>query len=486
LLDVFLLISTQEPFYEISSLQHETRSDCNSGGGSSGAGNNGAGSLVTGVAATGLAISQGQVTLACTSGSTAPVSTAVDGSFSVDVSGVNLPCVAKVDYTDTTGSHTLHSLVRSAGHVNITPITDMVVAGLSATGVAADVDANEVQSYTDARISTATRQVETNLESKGISTANLPIDVIGSEFHAAHDSTPGDGHDGVLDDIKTKFESHSQTLSDVENEFHTSHASEHLGTSTGQTGNATAGKASYDAMCSTCHGAGISDGRNAAKILEAIAENKGSMGSLSGSVTQQVADNMATYLAYGVGAGTVPATTLKTQTITFTTPGAQTLGATPTVLNASATSGLPVTFAVSTPAVCSASGTTLSLLTAGTCSVTASQAGNTGYAAAPVQVVNFSVTAPTTAGTTPAATTPPSTTSTGLIPDAVAGKALYAQCSGCHGAAAAGGLRVLNGTNSTITILNAITTNMGGMGSLSTLTNQNLADLAAYLGTPTI
>lgn len=467
-----------------------TLTACGGGGGSGGTNTtNTTGTLVTGTAATGLAISGGSVTLNCAGAtSTAPVTTATDGSFRVDVSGVSLPCVAKVDYTDTVGKHRLHSLVRAAGNVNITPVTDMVVAGLSSTGSASNVTADDIKSYTDSQISVATRQVETLLESKGVNTANLPIDVIGTKFEATHGSTKGDSHDDVLDQIKTQLESHTQTLGEVETEFHASHGSDQLGTSTGTTGTASAGKASYDAMCSSCHGSGISDGRNAANILEAVAENKGGMGSLS--VTQQVADNIATYLTYGLGTSTGTTTgsntVLKTQTISFTTPGAQTLGSTPPALNATASSGLPVSWAASTASVCSVSASTLTLLGAGTCTLTASQTGDTTYAAAPSLVVSFSVTDPnsTTTPTTPVVTTP--TTPSALIPDAVAGKALYAQCAGCHGAAAAGGSKVLNGANSALTILNAITTNRGGMRSLSSLTNQNLADIAAYLATPTI
>jgi mono/diheme cytochrome c family protein len=65
------------------------------------------------------------------------------------------------------------------------------------------------------------------------------------------------------------------------------------------------------------------------------------------------------------------------------------------------------------------------------------------------------------------------------------GKTLYAsQCSSCHGPAAAGGSNVLTGANSAITILSAINRNLGRMGTLSSLTQQNLADIAAFLATP--
>jgi mono/diheme cytochrome c family protein len=467
---------------------------CGGGGGGGSGGTPTKGTLVTGVAATGLAIQGGSVTLSCASGSTTPVKTAADGSYSVDVSGVSLPCVAKVDYTDATGNHRLHSLVRTAGNVNITPVTDMVVANLSSTGLASSVTANDVQGYTDSQISIATRQVETLLQSKGVNTANLPIDVIGTKFTATNGSTKGDSHDSVLDDIGNKLSSNGNTLSsndlsNVESELHSSRGSSNLSTSTGLTGDAAAGKVSYDAMCSSCHGSGISDARNAAKTLEAVRKNEGGMGKLS--VSQQVADNIATYLTYGVSASAGTNTTspvnnvLTTQTITFTSPGQQSLGNSTVQLRATASSGLIVTFATTTPSVCVVSISTLKLVAAGNCTVTASQAGNTGYAAAPNQTVTFGVIDPN-ATSTPVTPPPAASTPTELIPVAATGKTLYAQCSGCHGPAAAGGAKVLNGANSALTILNAITTNMGGMRSLSSLTNQNLADLAAYLATPNI
>ena len=70
------------------------------------------------------------------------------------------------------------------------------------------------------------------------------------------------------------------------------------------------------------------------------------------------------------------------QTITFTgLPATATYGsAGPYTLNATASSGLPVTYAVTGPAILS--GSTLTITGAGTVTVTASQAGNTNYAPA--------------------------------------------------------------------------------------------------------
>ncbi|MYM98300.1 hypothetical protein [Duganella vulcania] len=74
------------------------------------------------------------------------------------------------------------------------------------------------------------------------------------------------------------------------------------------------------------------------------------------------------------------------QTIAFDFPGGAVVGVPPTVattkLVATASSGGPVTFTSNTPTVCTVSGDTVSLLVAGECSVTATQSGYQGYAAA--------------------------------------------------------------------------------------------------------
>jgi large repetitive protein len=61
------------------------------------------------------------------------------------------------------------------------------------------------------------------------------------------------------------------------------------------------------------------------------------------------------------------------------------------LLSASATSGLAVSFSSDTPAVCSVSGTSVTAMTAGTCTVMASQAGSARYLAAPDVAQSFQV-----------------------------------------------------------------------------------------------
>lgn len=79
------------------------------------------------------------------------------------------------------------------------------------------------------------------------------------------------------------------------------------------------------------------------------------------------------------------------QTITFSNPGAQTFGTTPT-LTATSDSGLTVSFSSSTTGVCTiTSGGVLAFVTAGTCTVHADQAGNGSYLSATQVSRSFTV-----------------------------------------------------------------------------------------------
>jgi len=64
----------------------------------------------------------------------------------------------------------------------------------------------------------------------------------------------------------------------------------------------------------------------------------------------------------------------------FQNPGWQPVGGAPVQLAATVDTGLPVTFSSKTPTICSVSGTTMTPLANGMCTVTATQAGNDTYA----------------------------------------------------------------------------------------------------------
>ncbi|MGC9197675.1 MAG: hypothetical protein ACP5E5_01920 [Acidobacteriaceae bacterium] len=81
------------------------------------------------------------------------------------------------------------------------------------------------------------------------------------------------------------------------------------------------------------------------------------------------------------------------QTITFATVTPPAVGST-TTLTATASSGLAVSFTASPSTVCTVSGDTLTAVSAGTCMVTASQPGDSAYAAATSVPQTITISAP--------------------------------------------------------------------------------------------
>lgn len=100
------------------------------------------------------------------------------------------------------------------------------------------------------------------------------------------------------------------------------------------------------------------------------------------------AHSFAGRFANGIGyaaseAAPVPYTLLQSQSVSFDAPTGLTYGNADVALEASASSGLPVTYTSSTPDVCSATAAgALHVVAAGACQITAAQAGDSTYAAA--------------------------------------------------------------------------------------------------------
>jgi outer membrane protein OmpA-like peptidoglycan-associated protein len=129
-----------------------------------------------------------------------------------------------------------------------------------------------------------------------------------------------------------------------------------------------------------------------------------STGLISGTPTSSATAASYTITA-GNGGGTSTATftitvALPAQTLSFTQPANVALGSSPAALVATASpSGYSVAFASTTTGVCTLSGTTLTLIAGGTCSITASQDGNPSYSAAADVVKSFSVYSGSLSGT---------------------------------------------------------------------------------------
>ena len=103
--------------------------------------------------------------------------------------------------------------------------------------------------------------------------------------------------------------------------------------------------------------------------------------SQSGDASYAPAPDVPQSFAVKAAGQTVNPARHKSQTITFTPPPETTAGE-PAALSASASSGLPVSYASNTPAVCAVAGSTVTTMAGGACMITASQGGNTSYAPA--------------------------------------------------------------------------------------------------------
>jgi uncharacterized protein YhjY with autotransporter beta-barrel domain len=172
------------------------------------------------------------------------------------------------------------------------------------------------------------------------------------------------------------------------------------------------------------------------------------------------------------------ATPAASQTITFSNPGTQNFGTSPT-LTATATSGLAVTFSSSTTGVCTVtSGGTLTTVSAGTCTINANQAGDTAYQPAPQVSRSFTIAAivpgaPTigtaTAGDTQVSVsfTPPSSTGG----TSITGYTVTSNPGGITGTCASSPCVVTGLTNGTAYTFTVTATNSAGTGAASAASN---------------
>ncbi len=194
-------------------------------------------------------------------------------------------------------------------------------------------------------------------------------------------------------------------------------------------------------------------------------------------------------------AGTGPASTPSNavtpkgaQTITFNNPGTQNFGTTPT-LSATASSGLTPSFSSQTTGVCTiTSGGALTFLSAGTCTISADQAGDGAYLAAPTVTQSFTVAAvvpgaPTigaaSAGDAQATVSFAAPASNGGA--TITGYTVTSNPGGITGTGAASPIVVTGLTNGTAYTFTVTATNSAGTGSASAASNS-----VTPLGTQTI
>ena len=172
---------------------------------------------------------------------------------------------------------------------------------------------------------------------------------------------------------------------------------------------------------------------------------------------------------------------LRTQTISFTStpPGGATVGGPTYTVSATASSGLPVTFtiAAASAGVCTRSGSVVSFIGTGTCTIDANQAGNGSYQAATQVQQSFSV------GNAPPSQSSQTIAFTSTAPaGAVVGGPTYTVA-----ATASSGLAVtftIAGGSAGICTISGSAVSLTGAGTCTI--NANQAGNASYLAAPQV
>jgi hypothetical protein len=156
---------------------------------------------LSGTAATGLAIANAPVSAKCQSG-TASATTRADGSFSLSISGGSLPCVLEVSGADKT---LLHSIIHGNGTsatVNITPLSDLMVARLAGQTPAEFFNAFDPSKINANTVADAQQAVVKALKD----VVDLSgMDLLSDKLQAANGGNAGNAFDQKLDAFKAKL-----------------------------------------------------------------------------------------------------------------------------------------------------------------------------------------------------------------------------------------------------------------------------------------
>lgn len=153
---------------------------------------------LSGTAATGAPVVGGTVSVKCAAGASLATTTASTGAWQVSMAGQTLPCKVRVSGGDLPLGQAFHSLAVDIGTVNITPVTDLVVANMAARAPAtwfADDSAAEFQKITATAVNAALGKVREALPLSALSSTN--------PLTASFKAEKGDALDNVLEAIKT-------------------------------------------------------------------------------------------------------------------------------------------------------------------------------------------------------------------------------------------------------------------------------------------
>lgn len=162
---------------------------------------------LSGVAAVGAPIANGAIAVQCAGGSALNTTTSTTGAWQVSFAGQTLPCAVQVSGGTISGSANAlpyHSMAVSLGTVNVTPLTDLIVAQLTGANPQTWFGSPVFTNINASAVQTALGNVASGL---GITSTLGSVNPITTAFKAE----PSDAVDKLLEALKTALASTSQT-----------------------------------------------------------------------------------------------------------------------------------------------------------------------------------------------------------------------------------------------------------------------------------
>jgi len=161
---------------------------------------------ISGVAATGAAMQNASVTMRCIGGD-ASTTTSASGAFTVTSLGGKAPCVLEASDGNTKLHSVLAANLSGNSTVNITPLTEQLVASLDSSTVDTSAffngfDAKNAALLSSKNIANAQVTVLRSLASAGLNTTGI-TDLVNAPLVARSGSQAGNAYDQLLDTVAT-------------------------------------------------------------------------------------------------------------------------------------------------------------------------------------------------------------------------------------------------------------------------------------------
>jgi len=149
---------------------------------------------LTGTAATGAPIIGGNVDIKCAEGSPLTAITNENGVWEVNISGQVFPCALAVTGGNLDGNESFYSLALGIGNINITPLTNLVVANLVGQNPKEWFDSLNVASLTTVNQTALDNSLDSIATELGLTTALNDL----NPFTVAFNAVTGDRFDNIL------------------------------------------------------------------------------------------------------------------------------------------------------------------------------------------------------------------------------------------------------------------------------------------------